>query len=244
MGFASVAAVAAACDDSGTEDALDAAGPRDGGAGGAGDNDASATDSGAPDAHTAAPDSATPTCTVYPRQTEGPYYLDLGDLRHDITEGKPGTPMAVIVELQGRDCAPFANAVVDIWHCDAQGVYSGFPGQLGNQNTSGQKFLRGSQITDANGRARFQTIYPGWYPGRTTHIHFKVHLSSSLEATSQMYFPEAINSAVYATAPYSARGQKDTSNVADGVNRGTASLATVVRNGDVYEATLIVVVAN
>ena len=189
------------------------------------------------------PDSG--TCTLYPAQTEGPFYLDLDLVRTDITEGKPGTPLTVVIEvLRASDCAALKDVAVDIWQCDAAGVYAGFPGQLGNLDTTGQRFLRGSQLTDADGKATFQTIYPGWYPGRTTHIHFKVHPTSTTEATSQLYFPEEINTAVYQTGVYAPRGQKDTTNAADGVNRtAVAPLAVVTESGGRYTATIRVTVA-
>ncbi|MCL4236442.1 MAG: hypothetical protein KJ042_18215, partial [Deltaproteobacteria bacterium] len=135
------------------------------------------------------------------------------------------------------------DIAVDIWHCDADGVYSGYPGQLGGLDTTGLTFLRGTRITDTDGRARFVTIYPGWYPGRTTHIHFKVHVTGTLEATSQLYFSEDITAAVYATAPYSARGQKDTTNLGDGVTPGfVPPLLAVTPDGAGYAAALTVTV--
>jgi protocatechuate 3,4-dioxygenase beta subunit len=158
------------------------------------------------------------TCALYPQQTEGPFYLDLDLLRSDITEGKPGAPLELeLVVLRAGGCAPIANAVVDVWQCDVDGVYAGFMGQLGGLDTTGQKFLRGTQITGSDGRVVFHTIYPGWYPGRTTHIHFKVHMTSTTQMTSQMYFPEDMTATVYQSAPYAVRGQKDTSNAADSI---------------------------
>jgi protocatechuate 3,4-dioxygenase beta subunit len=163
------------------------------------------------------------TCTLYPRQTEGPFYLDLDNLRSDIKDGKAGVPLKIVVKvLSSAACAVLKDVAVDLWHADAEGLYSGYTrqGDSGNIDTTGQKFLRGTQITDANGQVSFETIYPGWYHGRTTHIHFKVHVSSSREATSQMYFPEDISQAVYATSAYAARGQKDTSNDQDRIALG------------------------
>lgn len=185
------------------------------------------------------------TCTVYPQQTEGPYYLDLNQLRRDITEGKPGTPLRLVIQVvSATGCAPLKDVAVDVWHADASGVYSGYPGQPGGVDTTGQTFLRGTQITGDDGRVQFDTIYPGWYSGRTTHIHFKVHLTSTTEATSQMYFPENVTATVYATAPYSARGQKDTSNAADSIARtNTPPLLTLTSDSAGYQATLTVTVA-
>jgi len=183
------------------------------------------------------------TCTLYPEQTEGPYYVDGDLLRADIREGKPGTLLSLeLLVVVGQNCVPLANAAVDIWHCDAAGVYSGFTGQLGGLDTRQQVFLRGTQLTGADGRVRFQTIYPGWYPGRTTHIHFKVHLSGNREVTSQLYFDEALNREVYTTVPYAAHGQKDTSNAAD-LGRN-APLLAVTSNGSGYTGSMTITVAS
>ena len=152
-------------------------------------------------------------CILIPHETAGPYPLDLsGDLsyfRNDITEEKPGIQLDLtitIVSIQD-DCNPIANARVDLWQTDKDGVYSGFvqPGH----DTTGETFCRGIQITDINGQVKFKTIYPGWYPGRTTHNHFQVFLSNVLSATSQMAFPDAINTLVYDTPLYT-KGQNTT----------------------------------
>jgi protocatechuate 3,4-dioxygenase beta subunit len=191
------------------------------------------------------PAASTPgSCTLYPEQTEGPYYV-AGDLvRSDLREGKPGTPLTLdLLVLSSDGCTPLANAAVDIWHCDAGGIYSGYQNQLGGLDTRGEVFLRGTQLTGSDGRARFQTIYPGWYPGRTTHVHFKVHLSGNREATSQLYFAEELNREVYGTAPYATHGQKDTANSADLFGRG-APLLAVTRSGQSYTASMTITVAS
>lgn len=187
--------------------------------------------------------SAPGSCTLYPEQTEGPYYV-AGDLvRSDLREGKPGTPLTLdLLVLSADGCTPLANAAVDVWHCDAGGIYSGYQNQLGGLDTRGQVFLRGTQLTGADGRVQFQTIYPGWYPGRTTHVHFKVHLSGNREATSQLYFAEELNREVYGAAPYAMHGQKDTSNTADLFARG-APLLAVTRAGQGYGASMTITVA-
>lgn len=184
-------------------------------------------------------------CTLYPQQTEGPFYLDLDSLRRDITEGKAGLPLSVVVQVQSESCAPLKDVAVDVWHCDAAGVYSGFPGQLGGLDTTGETFLRGTQVTDVDGVAEFDSIYPGWYPGRTTHIHFKVHTSSTTEATSQLYFPEEVTAGIYATAPYDVHGPKDTPNAADGIAvANPAPLAMVTGDASSgFVATIVVTVA-
>ncbi|MEP0859677.1 twin-arginine translocation pathway signal protein, partial [Trichocoleus sp. DQ-U1] len=111
------------------------------------------------------------------------------------------------------------GATVDIWHCDALGVYSDV--RDFNGDTQGQKFLRGYQVTDANGTAEFVTIYPGWYPGRTVHIHFKIRTDSASgrgsEFTSQLYFDDALTDQIYAQSPYAAKGQRTQRNDGDGI---------------------------
>ena len=134
---------------------------------GGADGAAPAASAGGMDAGTAGA-----ACKVYPQETEGPYYLDLDLLRSDITEGRAGTPLALVMQVvSATTCAPLKGVAVDVWHCDAAGVYSGYSGQLGGADTRGQTFLRGTQLTGDDGRVRFDTIYPGWYPGRTTHVY-------------------------------------------------------------------------
>ena len=230
----------------------DDAGAEPGGDGGSGAATSNAGSSGSANGEAGAAGSANGTggaggsgnsCTVYPAQTEGPFYVPDELVRSDIREGKAGAELSLeIVVQRASDCAPLSGVAVDIWHCDADGVYSGYPNQLGGLDTTGQVFLRGTQLTDADGRVRFVTIYPGWYPGRTTHIHFKVHPSATSEATSQLYFVEAVNTEVYAVAPYAAHGQKDTSNPADAI-AGAAPLVTAERDGAGYSASLTVTVA-
>ncbi|HEX9952881.1 MAG TPA: hypothetical protein VGB53_13995, partial [Rubricoccaceae bacterium] len=123
-----------------------------------------------------------PTCVLMPSATVGPYYFDANQIRQDITEGRPGTPMTLVVGLVDTDtCTPIPNALVDIWHADAGGLYSGYnqPGA----DTRGQDFMRGIQISDANGEAAFTTVFPGWYNGRVTHIHFKVRFGQATYVT-------------------------------------------------------------
>jgi protocatechuate 3,4-dioxygenase beta subunit len=153
-------------------------------------------------------------CIVLPRQTEGPYFVDdrlnRSDIRSDPADGsvRPGVPLALTFEVsskRGDVCSPLADATVDVWHCDAQGIYSDVrdPGF----QTLGKKFLRGYQTTDGDGLARFTTIYPGAYPGRAVHIHFKVRSGRS-EFTSQLYFDEALSERIFAEEPYRRRGRR------------------------------------
>lgn len=159
------------------------------------------------------------SCVVTPEQTEGPYFVDerlhRSDIRTDPSDGsiKEGLPLALEIRVfavgadKGADCKPIAGAVVDVWHCDAQGIYSDVMDD--NFNTVGKKFLRGYQVTDKNGSVRFITIYPGWYPGRTVHIHFKIRTNPKYmqahEFTSQLYFNDSITDSVYAQQPAYAR---------------------------------------
>jgi len=160
-------------------------------------------------------------CVVRPQETEGPYFVDdklnRSDIRSDPSDGAvaPGTPFALtfnVARLGANACAPLAGAIVDVWHCDARGVYSDVedPGF----NTKGKRFLRGYQVTDANGVAGFTTIYPGWYAGRTVHVHFKIRSGRS-EFTSQLYFDDGLTDRVHAQAPYAAKGRRTLRNADD-----------------------------
>ena len=164
---------------------------------------------------------STVDCVLMPESTEGPFYLDLDQVRGDITEGKDGLPFDLRVLVVDADgCEPIRDAAVDIWHCDAGGVYSGVQGDSGT-------FLRGIQMTDADGAASFRTIFPGWYQGRAVHIHVKVHLGSSETFTGQLFFTDDVLDDIYATDAYSARGDADTSNETDGIFGETGG-ATIV----------------
>ena len=177
-----------------------------------------------------APGSPHSLCLARPEQTEGPYFVDerlhRSDIRTDPTDTRttPGTPFTLtfqVMSLKAGDCQPLPGAQVDVWHCDAGGVYSDVedPGF----NTIGKKFLRGYQMTDAQGTARFLTIYPGWYPIRTVHIHFKIRTAPvarrSFEFTSQVYFPDELTDHVHANPPYSTMGQRRVRNQHDFIFR-------------------------
>ena len=167
-------------------------------------------------------------CMVQPATTEGPFYVDPELVRQDITEGRTGVSLVLRLQVVSADCAPIAGARVDIWHADAGGLYSGV--RAPNGDTRGETFLRGTQFTDAAGVVRFDTIYPGWYPGRTPHVHYKVFLDARTLLTSQLFFPDAASDAVYTQiAPYAARGRADTPNTADPIARraGEAAVARV-----------------
>jgi protocatechuate 3,4-dioxygenase beta subunit len=174
-------------------------------------------------------------CVLTPEATEGPFYLDLDKVRSDITEGKDGTPLDLkITVVDATGCAPIKDAAIDVWHCDAGGVYSGFsqastggPGG-GQSTTDDQTFLRGTQVTDANGLGQFQTIYPGWYRGRAVHIHMKVHVGGSVVHTGQLFFDDGLTDQVYGSAPYSSRGTPDVRNSADDIYRSAGAASAVL----------------
>jgi protocatechuate 3,4-dioxygenase beta subunit len=187
---------------------------------------------------------------VRPEQTEGPYFVDellhRADLRTDPTDGttKPGTPVDVTIQvsrLGSERCQPLAGVQVDVWQCDHLGVYSDV--QDPSFSTVGKKFLRGYQVTDEQGRAHFTTIYPGWYRGRTVHIHFKLRSPATqrpgFEFTSQLYFDDALTDRVLATSPYAERGSRTTRNGADGIYRrgGSQLLLALVPRGEGYAGT-------
>lgn len=170
--------------------------------------------------------AAGPSCIVRPEQTEGPYFIDeqlnRSDIRSDPATGqvKLGTPLTLtfqVMRISGGACLPLSGALLDIWHCDAMGAYSDV--QDPGFNTLGQKFLRGCQITDTGGRAQFLTIYPGWYPIRTIHIHFKIRTApmakKNFEFTSQLYFPDELTDRVHTALPYSTMGPRRVKNRQD-----------------------------
>ncbi len=169
-------------------------------------------------------------CMLAPEQTEGPYYIDTDLIRRDITGGKEGVPLELRLQvLQASSCEPIANATVEVWHCDALGNYSGVNGNAGN-------FLRGGQRSAKDGQATFRTIYPGWYQGRTTHIHVKVHVGSREVHTGQLYFDDSANAAVYEQSPYDSHGTPDTTNASDGIYQqgGKESTVALTRRGNGY----------
>lgn len=205
------------------------------------------------------------SCVLTAALTEGPYFVDeklhRSDIRGDVATGgrSAGVPLSLtfnVSRVAGNACTPLTGAYLDVWHCDAGGVYSdvsagppgppprmrrgerpmapppggppsdgergGPPGGVRNApSKDGKKFLRGYQITDAHGQAKFATIYPGWYQGRAVHVHFKLRLfagaTTTYEFTSQFFFDETLTSAVHATAPYDAKGTRDTRNTTDGI---------------------------
>lgn len=157
--------------------------------------------------------AATASCAVTPTETVGPYPSLADYVRRNITEGKPGLPLALTITVVNASsgCAPVANAAVEIWQCDHQGVYSEYG------SGRGQTFLRGIQVTDAQGQVTFETVYPGWYQGRATHIHVEVTLNGRSIKVTQIAFPEGVTAEVYRTGVYAANGQNTTTNTRDGI---------------------------
>lgn len=194
-----------------------------------------------------------PSCIARPRQTEGPYFVDEGleraDIRSDPADGSvsEGAPLRLAFHVSRIDesaCRPLPGALVDLWQCDALGVYSDVRDINGLFDTRGKKFLRGHQVTDADGIARFTTIYPGWYQGRTVHIHFKIRTDPGAdrgrEFTSQLYFDDALTDRVMAREPYASKGdERAVRNRGDGLfrNGGDQLLLDVAEEGDGYAAT-------
>ncbi|MFF3866959.1 hypothetical protein [Micromonospora sp. NPDC001898] len=234
------------------------------------------------------------TCTLTASTTQGPYYFDADKIRRDIREDRPGTRLRVAIRVQDSEkCAPLANAVVEIWHCDAAGLYSGAEvqstgggapggappsgapgggpggtppsgapggtppsGAPGGTPPSGapgggapgggsegqaadltptddKRYLRGAQVTNADGIVEFVTVWPGWYRGRTVHIHAMVHVNNNRLLTTQVMFDEALNTKVFAAAPYATHTGRDTFNDKDTIY-ADSMLMKVVEDGDGY----------
>jgi protocatechuate 3,4-dioxygenase beta subunit len=168
--------------------------------------------------------------------TEGPFFLDRMAVRRDITEGRPGTPLQLrLTVVDAGTCRPIPGAPVDVWHADARGEYSGFGG-----GGSGTTFLRGIQIAGDDGTVTFDTVYPGWYPGRAVHIHLKAHNGGNRVHTTQLFFDEDLTDEVYAASPYRGRSGSRTLNSQDSIyrNGGSRSTLAVSRDGDAYTGTL------
>jgi len=203
-----------------------------------------ASDATAASADTTGSSTTSPSCVLTAALTEGPYFVDeklnRSDIRTDPVTGavSPGVPLQLtfsVSRYQSNACTALTGAYLDVWHCDAGGVYSDVSG-----TSSGHKFLRGYQITDANGQVVFETIYPGWYQGRAVHIHFKLRLfagsTKTYEFTSQFFMPESLTDTVHALSPYSVKGKRDTLNANDGIYN---SLTTAQKAALTLQATSV-----
>lgn len=174
---------------------------------------------GAPIALSRGAAAASPrVCFVMPDVVDGPYYESRAIVRADIAEGRPGIPLEMRVSVVDAACRPIADARVDCWQADAQGIYSNYPDQGDDYDiaTRGETFLRGTQFTGADGTVVFRTIYPGWYAARTAHVHFKIHVGDRVRLTTQMFFPDALSEFIYLNVPaYKRARTRDTINVND-----------------------------
>ena len=176
-------------------------------------------------------------CVLAPEMTDGPYYIAGEKVRRTISEGLPGAPLTLrLGVVDASTCRPITGAAVDIWHASPRGKYSGEE----SNGTAGRTFLRGIQRTDAKGIALFQTVYPGWYPGRAVHIHVKVRLGGSVVHTGQVFFRDGFTDAVYRRAPYSGRPARDVRNADDSIYRsgGSRSLLRMQTAGKGYSGSI------
>ena len=201
--------------------------------------------SGVPGPTTAAAapiDPAAVDCVLLPMMTEGPYYFDANQLRADITENRGGVPLRLSIGVVDIDeCLPIGNAIVDLWHCDALGFYSGYNQPAGDM--TGEDFMRGIQFTGADGVATFDTVFPGWYAGRANHMHLKVRFNQTTYVTSQLFFPQDIGDSIQTTYdPYRSRGANPTKNDEDGIYRSltnrSAVMVTMVQSDTGYSGTV------
>ena len=190
------------------------------------------------------------SCVLTPEAGQGPFYLDPRLVRADITSGQAGAPLQLALQVvRAGDCATLTNARVDVWHADAIGLYSGYEKQSGVGGVStapavGQQYLRGTQITDAQGKVQFRTIFPSWYGGRTPHVHFKVFLGGTEVVASQVFFPDEISREVFNEwQPYRQHvSKRRTFNDNDPIKQGVYS--TAARRSGLYTAEAVLVVAS
>lgn len=198
--------------------------------------------SSTPSAIATSTSSTNATCAVTPTETAGPFPSLADFFRSDIRESKPGTVLTLTIKVVNASsgCAPVANANVEIWHVDAAGNYSQYGGQ------ASQTYLRGIQITNANGEVVFTTIYPGWYQGRATHIHAEVTIGGRSVKVTQMGFPESINNSVHSSGVYASRGTNPVANLQDGIFADSLSAELVTPMGSAsagYAATFQIGIA-
>lgn len=181
------------------------------------------------------------TCPLWAEQDEGPYRREAPPVRRDVVDDREGAPLQLGLRLTFDGNPPRGDVQVEIWHCDALGRYSGFPPPDPSVVVTAatapraeylpeETFLRGAQAPDAAGMVEFRTIYPGWYPGRTVHIHVIVRTTDVIY-TSQLYFPDDVSDDVLASAPYSQRPGRDTTNDTDEIfsTGGTPAMLDLTR---------------
>ena len=195
-----------------------------------------------------------PVCRITTATVEGPYYIDQRIVRSDIRENQPGIPLELELRIANANarCSPIKGAVVSIWHCNAMGEYSGylfndpdkFPdlktvNELGHvEHKDSERWLRGVQTTDAEGKVTFRTILPGWYTPRAAHIHVRAFLSDKTMMTTQLYFPQALLNTVQSThEAYKDRGVSIYTNENDVVRHqsgisGTEDILKMTANDD------------
>lgn len=142
------------------------------------------------------------TCGVTPAVPPGPFYRGQGAHRSDIAQGIEGVPVEYRFEVVDPDCTPVSNAIVEIWHADPLGRYSG----VRSQRTAGQDWLRGFQETGIAGDCVFQSIFPGWYSGRLTHVHGRTSINGIKGPTTNFFFPKQVEDAVFESPGYRGRG--------------------------------------
>ena len=192
-------------------------------------------------------------CIGRPEMTEGPFFVDhqleRSDIRAEPGSGalSKGVPLAIafsVSSVANNACTPIQGAIVDVWHCDAAGVYSGVDDRMAGTNTVGKKFLRGFQTADKTGMAQFATVYPGWYQGRAVHVHFKIRTigvdKKAYEFTSQLFFDDALSDALFKVAPYNKPGTRDTRNANDGIfaDGGKQMTLALAKKADGYSGAI------
>jgi protocatechuate 3,4-dioxygenase beta subunit len=154
-------------------------------------------------------------CTLTAEQEEGPFYVAVDDVRENIVLGQTGLPLELTITIiSSLTCKPLEHAAVDIWHCNASGVYS----DISSESTIGQTYLRGVQFTDKHGQVTFRTVFPGHYSGRTTHIHARIHVASQdsggkltgghISHTGQMFPSDAVNAEARSPAEQGPRRER------------------------------------
>jgi protocatechuate 3,4-dioxygenase beta subunit len=210
------------------------------------------SDAAAVDGELASMSTRCTVCRVWAEQDEGPYYREPQPRRRNVVEDRDGVAVQLGIRLVNDDGTPVLGADVEVWQCDALGRYSGFPPPAPSAVSAehaprteylpDQTFLRGRQTSDAAGMVEFRTIYPGWYPGRTVHVHLMVHVAGAT-LTSQLYFPDALSDDVHALVPYADRPGRDTTNSSDEIfpTGGDPAVLDIDPVADGYRAAIALV---